>query len=492
MRKSVIINFRWICVALLFCLAPRPFVRAQEINDAGRLMELRRLRDQLQLGNALRGADVLVVMNERVVNEAARQLIGLEIVLSNGSTIRVSSIEIELRTAAAFVRVGLQARSSITVNLQLLGRINSGELEKDALRLPIRVTDVKLGNGFLSSVLVRTLLGEWLKPETWNDELPAIELPLEIAEALEIPASRFDVAGEMPMEISTPAFQAPAKFALTSLLLLDKRAVLALQMNGNGASVVQTSFAGANHNDPLALEAEIEAAAKDLSAVGDLRIRLNRRILNELFSQLAGARKTDLDIRLKPGRLRAEEVSAIVKVTNYTDVEGGQGRADVTQLGIDRIAGGKLNIKLSGQGELDARLRGREYGIPYSLSPHVSFAIRDQIVPMQFVTEGDRMILRAAPGTTFPIPMRISTRIAGRDIGINRTITVEADRWLNRIELPSFFGREIPMPRRLELDAGGNFYVTKKQNINFTLNNLRLSATEDALDISADVKFTAP
>lgn len=492
MGSLVIKGLRFYFTLFLLCFAAQQAAFAQQTEDSLRLSELRRLRDQLVLDQGLRNADALVVMNERAVAEAARQLVGLEIVLSNGSTIRVTSVESELKTAAALVRIGLQAKSSVTVNLQLSGRINSGEVAKDTLRLPIQVTDVKLGNGLFSSLLVKTLLGDWLKPETWNDELPTIELPLEIAETMRIPAGKFDVAGEMPMEISTPAFALPLKFSLASLMVLNKRAVLALQLDRNAASVVQTSYASANHDDPLALEGEIEQLAKDLNGNGDLRIRIGRRALSRMLTQIAAAQKTDFDIRLKQGRVRAEEVNAIVNITNYTDVEGGQGRADITDLSIDRIADGKIHVRLGGQGELDPQLKGREYGIPYSLSPHVTFAIQDQIVPLEFAGDGERVILRALPGATFPIKMRISANVAGRDLGINRTVAVEAGRWLNRIELPSFFGREISLPQRVEIDAGGNWYVTKHRKLNYTLGNLRLAANEDALDIIADLKLTTP
>jgi hypothetical protein len=488
MRNSARLHF----VLVLLCFSALRAAFAQPPQDALRLNELRRLRDQIALDQGLRHADALIVMNERAVAEAARQLIGLEIVMSNGSTIRVTSIESELKTAAALVKIGLQAKSSVTVNLQLSGRINSGELTKDALRLPVRVTEVKLGNGLFSSLLVKAMLGEWLKPETWNDELPAIELPLEFAETMQIPASKFEVAGELPMEIATPAFESPLKFSLTSLLALNKRAVLALRLDGNAASVIQASYAGSNHNNPAALESEIEELAKDLNGAGDLRIRIGRRVLSRMLGGIAAARKTDFDIHLKPGRVRVEEVSAIVNITNFTDVEGGQGRADVSDLAIERIADDALHVRLSGQGEVDARVKGREYGIPYSLSPHLTFAIQDQIVPLQFVSEGERVILRATPGAMFPIKVRISMTVAGRDLGINRTVAVDAGRWLNRIELPSFFGREIPLPQRVEVDADGNWSVTKQRKLNYTLANLRLSAGVDALEIVADVKLSTP
>lgn len=476
-------------LAALLCFAGAQFVFGQQIGPAERLNELRSLRDQLQLANSLRDADVVVTLNERVISEAAQQLVGLEFALANGSVLKLTSVATELKPAAAIVKIGIQAKSSTTVNLQLIGRINSGELEKDSLRLPLRVTEVKLMNGRLSSLFLKTIFGEWLKPETWSDELPALEIPAEISETMRIPAGRFDVAGELPMEISTPDYQAPLKFAVTSLLVLDKRIVIALRMDQDAANVIQTSFASGNDNDPAALESEIARLSEGLTAGRDLSVRVSRRIINALLAQMTAAHNADFDIRLKRGRIRSEEVNVIIDITNYTDVEGGEGRADVTQLNIERITDGKIEVRLSGQGELDARVSGREYGIPYTLSPHVTFSIKDQPLPLEFFSEEKKGFLRAAPGSTLPISVRFNLNIAGQDFSFSRRSVAQADKWLNRIELPSFFDREISLPRKMEIDAGGNPHVTEKRKFGYTLSNVRAGAKDDAIEITADVKL---
>jgi hypothetical protein len=461
-----------------------------QIDNASRLNELRGLRDQLTNSRGLRDADVVVVLNEKLLAEAARRLIGLETVLSNGSLINVTSVECELKTAAALVKIGLQAKSSVTVNLQLIGRINSGELRKDSLRLPIRVTDVKLGNGLFSSALIKTMFGKWLKPDTWNDELPGIDLPLSIADSLEIPASRFETTGETPMEIATPAYTLPIKISLASVLILNKRAAIALRINdGAPSTVAELPPPIAIQENVAALETEIEALSQHLSSDGDLRIRLGRRAIEQLLTQLAGAQTTDFDIRLKPGRLRSEEATAIIKVTNFTDIEGGQGRADVTGLNIDRIADNKVSVKLNGQGELDARLRGREYGIPYNFSPHVNFSITDRILPFEIANDDKGPFLRATPGASFPIDLRISSPMLGTEFSVSRSVDVQADRWLNRIDLPSPAGRQLPLPKKLEIDAEGNLRIVRSEKLTYTLGNFRLAAVEDAVDIEADVKL---
>lgn len=479
--------------AILCLLIEAQFAFGQQIGDAGRLNELRRLRDQLQFSNSLRDSDVVVILNERVISEAAQQIAGLEFLLSNGSSLKLTSIESELKAAAAVFKIGIQAKSSVTVNLQLTARINSGELEKGALRLPLQVTEVKLMSGRLSSLFLKTLFGEWLNPEKWNDALPAIEIPVEIAETMRIPAGRFEVGGEMPMEISTPDYQAPLKFNLTSLLALDKRVVIALLLDQGATPVaIPASFASANDNDQVALEAEIARMSEGLNSAGDLRAVLSRRVINELLTQMTAAHNDDFKILLKRGRIRSEEVNVIVNVTNYTDVESGEGRGDITQLNVERIADGKLILRLSGQGEVDARLRGREYGVPYSISPRMTYSFKDQPLPLEFVGEEKKIFLRAAPGSTLPINVRFNLKVAGRDVGFDRQSVAPADKWLNRIELPSFFGREISLPRKMEIDAGGNVHITERRNLGYTLSNLRVGAKNDAIEIIADVKLNQP
>lgn len=477
--------------AILCLFIEAQAVFGQKIGDAERLHELRGLRDQLQLVDPQRDSDVVVILSERAISQAAQQLVGLEFLLSNGSVLKLTSVESELKTAAATFKIEIQAKSSRTINLQLTGRINSGKHEKGALRLPLQVTDVKLMNGGLSTLFLKALFGEWLNPRTWNDELPAIEIPMEIAETMRIPAGRFDVAGDLPMEISTPEYQSPLKFAVTSLLALDKRAVISLRLDdGAPAKPIPVSFAGANDSDPTALEGEIARMSEDLKPGGDFRAMLSRRLINALLTQMTAAHNADFDIRLKRGRIRSEDVNVIVNVTNYTDVESGEGRADVTQLNIESIADGKVIVKLSGQGEVDARLRGREYGVPYAISPRMTFSIKDQTLPLEFVGEGNKIFLRATPGSTLPIDVRFNLKVAGHDLWFNRRPVAQADKWLNRMELPSFFDREISLPRKIEIDAGGNTHITEKRNLGYTLSNMRVGAKNDAIEIIADIKFS--
>jgi hypothetical protein len=469
----------------------------QQISGFDRLNELRRLRDQLQGADPLRDSDVVVILSERAISEAAKRLVGLEFLLSKGGVLKLTSVESELKTAAAVLKIGVQAKSSVTMNLQLTARINSGEFERGALRLPLRVTDVKLMNGGLSSLILRTLFDEWLDPKTWDKKLPEIEIPMEIAETLRVPAGRFDVAGDLPMEISTPEYQAPLKFAVTSLLALDKRAVVSLRLNQNApAKPIPASYGGdiadANAVDPMALEDEIARMSEGLKSAGDFRAVLSRRLINALLASMTAAHNADFDIRLKRGRIRSEEVKVIVNVTNYTDVEGGEGRADVTRLDIESIADGKVTVRLSGQGEVDARLRGREYGVPYAISPHMSFSIKDQPLPLEFVGEGKKIFLRAAPGSTLPIDAQFNLKVAGHDVRFDRRSVAQADKWLNRVELPSFFDREISLPHKIRLDAGGHPHVTESRNLGYTLSNMRVGAKDDAIEITADVKLDQP
>jgi hypothetical protein len=467
-------------------------VYCQPIGEAERINELRRLRDELTASESLRNADVTAILSERLIANSARQMEGLEIQLPRGGVLHLNSIGIELLPAAAIVKIGVQAKSSINVNLLLTGRLGTGEVKGDLFQLPFQITDVSISEGTFTSLFLRTFLGDWLTPKKWNEELPPLELPLEIGEALQIRASRFQVEGSLPMEISTPDYRSSLKFRLRSFLVLEKRLVLGLEMISEQATpkIIQASFTDSQAQDASALKSEIARLSEGLSCGRDLRLMVHRHVISRLLGQIAVAERNDFTIDLKACRVRSEEVETLVKVTNYTDVESGSGYADVSRLSIERISDGILDLRLSLRGEVDSRLRGREYGIPYRLSPHTTFAIDDRIVPLQTISEGDRVVLRASPGASLPINLRFSIKVAGRELGINRNTSVQLERWLNRIEIPSFFGRQFSLPRRLEVDAGGNLYVTRSLKINFTISNMVVETTGDAINIIADASFS--
>jgi hypothetical protein len=493
MRKRMSNKYLAALFALLSLAAAyhRP-VYCQQISEAERINELRRLRDELRASESLRNADVTVVLSERMIANSARQMEGLEIQLSRGGVLHLNSIGIELIPAAAIVKIGVQAKSSINVNLLLTGRLGSGEVKGDLFQLPFQITEVSISDGTFTSLFLRTFLGDWLTPKKWNEELPPLELPLEIGEALQIRASRFQVEGSLPMEISTPDYQSSLRFRMRSFLVLEKRFALGLEMirDLDGNIVKTSAVTDSQARDAAALENEVARLSEGLRCGSDLRLMVNRRVISALLGQIAAAQRNDFNITLKACRVRSEEVETLVKVLNYTDVESGSGYADVSQLRIDRIADGILDLRLSLRGEVDSQLRGREYGIPYRLSPHTIFSVEDRIVPLQTISEGDRVVLRAAPGAGLPINLRFSIKVAGRDLGVNRDTSVQLDRWLNRIEIPSFFGREFSLPRRLEVDAGGNLYVTRSLKINFIISNMIVETTGDGINIIADAAFS--
>ncbi len=489
-RKRLLVAALLASVAGASALAQKP--------DPQQIVELRRLRDELKATNSLRVTDVVVVVSDRAIIEAAQQFIGLEIKMASGNLVKLTSIESRLATGAALIKLGLQYKS---VNLQLSGRIASGQISEGPdgmkMRMPIRITEVKLLNGGVSGLLVKTMFGEWLKPETWNDELPSLDLPLELNEAMEIPASQFSVGNngdggndQMPMDILTPAYRAPLKLTLTSLLVMDKRAVLGLQVNSTTVVNKPAAETVVNGEDAASLENEIAQLGAGLTGESDVQLKLGRSVISSLLANLAGQQNPDLNFKLKQGRIRTNEISAGISITNYTDVENGEGQADVSELKIESISDDKLNLRLSGQGVIDARVKGREFGVPYGLSPRTSFAIKDQLVPLQFVSENGKAILRALPGATLPINVRFSLNVAGKDIGINRTEIVQVDRWLNKIELPALLDREIMLPRKMEVDAGSNLHTTEKQKLIYSLSNLRVATGSDSVIVTADVKLT--
>ncbi len=492
MNQAVIQKWRQAAVpitfaALLTCVSIS--AAAQPMSNAERATELTKIRNQLRASNSFRNADAVVVLSERAIADAVRQFTGLEIALANGSVMKLTSIETQLVTGAAIIKIGVQSKS---VTLQLSGLLTSGEIKDGRMRMPFRVTEVRLLNGLISSVFIKTLFGAWLKPETWNNELPSLNLPLEINETMEIPASRFNVEGQMPMEIATAAYHVPLKLSLTSLLLLDRRAVLVLQANSPvpiNQSVVESVFAD---NDPSALLPtllnEVTQLGANLSLDGDVRLRLGRNVISSLLSQIAWQQNPDLKFKMKQGRLRSNEVKTVVSIVNYTDITNGDGQADISEMHVESIGDGKVNLRLSGQGVIDAQIKGREYGIPYGFSPRTNFTIKDQPIPLQFVGENGKVILRAVAGSILPINLRFSVQVAGQEISVNRTEAVQVDRWLNRIEMPALLNREILLPRRLEVDDGGNLHVTQKDRLSYALSNLRVATSDDAIEITAEIK----
>lgn len=488
MNQAISKSFRLVPALLALSLYLAVPLLAQPPGDAQRIVELRKLRDGLK-SDSFRNADAIVMVSERAIGEAVKQFVGLEITLANGNVMTLSSIESQLVNGAALVKIGLQSKS---VNLQLSGRLSSGEIRDGKMKLPLQVTEVKLLNGLFSSLLIKTMFGEWLKPETWNDELPSLDLPLEFTEAMEIPAAQFNVEGQMPMEIVTAAYHAPLKFVITSVLVLDRRAVITLQINSaarvnpsSGPNVWMAEDTRALENETARLAA---SSSTMLTSGGDVQLRLSRNVLGSLLSQIASQQNPDLKFKLKQGRVRSNEVKAVVSIINYTDIENGDGQADINELKIESIANDQVNLRLSGLGVIDARVKGREFGVPYGLSPRTSFVFKEQPIPLQFASENGRIILRAVSGTILPINVRFSLNVAGQEIGINRVETMRVDRWLNRIEFPSLLTREIQLPNKLDIDAGGNLHVTNKRKLDYSLVNLRIGANNDMIDITADVK----
>jgi len=474
-------------------LIPHPTPQSE---DENRLKDLRTLCHQLRVSDSLRNEDVIVVMNEETVIEAARQIVGLEIVMANGGLLRVTSLEGQLKPAAAMIKIGVQAKSSITINLLLTGYLGAAEIKDNALHIPFRISDISLTNNLVSSGFIKTFLGDWGTPNKWNKELPSLEIPLEVASEVQIPASQLNVDSSPPMEISTPLYRSPLNLAVTSFYLLDKRLAFGLRLvDAPGTPVkpnpaIEASISELNNYDLTALELEAARLSERLTSQDDMRLIIHRRVISKLLEQIAAAYSVDFNILLKPGRIRSEEVDAGVKILNYTDVEGGQGQADLNNLSVDGIKDGNLYLRVSGQGEIDSRLRGREFGVPYRLSPHTVFTIKDRIVPLQFVTEGERFIMRAVPGSMLPITLRFSIKVAGRDVGVTREVSVAMEKWLTGIGMPSFLGREFSLPRRLEVDAGGNFNVVKKEKLFLSLSKMRVIANEDTVETTAEVAFT--
>src|SRR5205085_7073379 len=173
-----------------------------------------------------------------------------------------------------------------------------------------RLTGVSLGNELLTPLL-RLWFGEWLSPERWNAALPALTLPRELTESVEIPAKQFEVTGKLPMTVTTSAYQLPLKFDLAALCMLEGRLVIALRL---ATAEAQTMIPNANGAEAD----EIGRLSERLNVERDLRARVSQRLIVHLLAQLAAARDNDINLRLQPARLRQEEVDGVFRTTNYT------------------------------------------------------------------------------------------------------------------------------------------------------------------------------
>jgi hypothetical protein len=278
-----------------------------------------------------------------------------------------------------------------------------------------------------------------------------------------------------------------ADFTLAAMLVLNGRVVVALKLPTSQTTASQPS-PNSITQDTATLESEIERLSQSLTTDGgDVRLRVRRSALNTLLQQIAAAQTTDLTMLLRPVRLRAEQVEGIFSTLNYTDVESAGGRADVQSLAVEQIHQGRIELRVLAQGAMNLRVRGREYGIPYSLAPRGTFAINRELVSLEVVNDGDRVVLRAAPGSRVPINVRIGLEIAGQQISIPRTLNAPADQWLKGVALPTLFDREIQLPRRIEANGNGQSQVTSSAGVRYTLSKLRAAADNDVLEIKADV-----
>src|SRR5438105_1891998 len=117
MQKVTTAKMRWAaalgsCLLIVLWLNPRYSAARQDQGRAQYAAELRQLRDQLAASAPIRDADVVVILGQRALDEAARQLVGLEVKLASGAVLRLTSVAAELKPAASLVRFGVQASPS--------------------------------------------------------------------------------------------------------------------------------------------------------------------------------------------------------------------------------------------------------------------------------------------------------------------------------------------------------------------------------------------
>ena len=452
---------------------------------------LQQLRDQLIVTNGWRDADVVAVVSERALNDTAARMAGLEIKLSNGAVMKITAVALELKPAVALVKLGVQVDPSSkfkAASFRLWGRLGSGEIRGANLRLPFQLTDVAFGTEDSKNLSVmKLLLRDWLSPEKWNSVLPPLEIPIQLNPTIDLPAATFEANGEMPMTLETPAYQVKVDFTLAALAILEGRAVIALNVQPKTSPPIPPKNNGSE--DEAALVNEIAQLTQHLTLDQDVRIRVRKNAINTLLANLAAARDIDLMVKLKQGRLRAEEIDALIgKIFNYTDVESGDGKADIARLSIEDISETRVFIRLAGQGELQARVKGREYGIPYNLSPRGRFSINNELVPLQIVSRNDRIVVRAATGAVVPVNVNMTIDVVGHPIRFTRTVQLQADQWLKDFELPAIITQEVQLPRKIVIGKNSELNITNSETSRYTIANLRVVTKDDALEFLADVR----
>lgn len=429
---------------------------------------------QTQLKTAAE-ADLLLLLNEAAFNKAAQNLVGLEFTLANGAILRINAIQAQLKDTAADIRLDVQAQSAPNAkafNLQLTGVVTDAEVRDDALQVPFRLTEISLANGILTPLL-RLWFGEWLAPERWNAALPPLTLPRELAEQIEIPAAQFEVKGALPMKVTTTAYQLPLKFSLAALCLLEGRLAVALHLQDTPPNQTE--------------KAETTSPQEQLRTPRELRARLSKSLISQLLARLADARTDDIQLELQPARIRQEETGGPLAITNYTDLESGTARGDVRQILLERLDGNGIETRLQVQGVFDTKLRGREYGIPYRLAPRGIFSINDRPMPLQVTSASERIFLQATPGTALPLDLRFQFGLAGRELGFNRQVNLPAERLLKQLELPSFYLRKLPLPRKLAADKSGKLTIAEQRELNLQLSGVQIRAQSDAVEFTGDL-----
>ncbi len=451
---------------------------------------LQQLRDQLVATNGWREHDVVAVISERALNDTAQRMAGLEIKLSNGVTMKLNSVALKLRPASAQVKLGVEVNPSSkfkAARFRLFGKLGSGEINGANLRLPFQLTDVAFGSEDSASLsFLKLLLRDWLAPAKWNAVLPPLDIPLQLNPTIDIPAATFEANGEMPMTLETPAYQLKVEFTLAALAILDGRAVVALNLQPRPAPTISAN----NHNeDEATLTNEIGRLTEHLALNHDLRVRVRKNAINEMLAKLAAAREIDLTVKLKQGRIRAEEIDALVgRILNYTDVESGDGKADVARLLVEDISATRVFVRLAGQGDLNAKVKGREYGIPYNLSPRGHFTIHNELLPLEILSRNDRIIVRAAAGASVPVRVKMTIDVIGRPFGLTRTVNLRADEWLKAFELPALLTQEVQLPRQLALDKTNHLTLVRSEPSRYTMANLRIETKDEALELLADIQ----
>lgn len=206
---------------------PERFAKAREAAVVDmRTRSALALSERLANGTPLDSADTGMFLSERLVNDAARQMIGGRGWIDPGTPYRIDSLWIRLHPGSALATLRLAVRSEtygvdidLLMDCLLTFRMDRGELAADFE--PFNISPVVSAGGLLASAdeLIRDLVK--VKLARMREELPPMRFPVEFTNQIAIERSRTEVKGKPRLVIDFPRRVINSSVQLREILVFD-------------------------------------------------------------------------------------------------------------------------------------------------------------------------------------------------------------------------------------------------------------------------------